>query len=55
MDDKIWNDRVIQNMYESFKTVRCGVSVTEEFKLKVGLHQGSAFSLFLLAVVMDRL
>ncbi|KAF7647582.1 hypothetical protein LDENG_00169870 [Lucifuga dentata] len=48
--------RVVQDMYESCKTVvRCAVGVTEEFKVEVGLHQGSALSPFLFAVVMDRL
>ncbi|KAK2891510.1 hypothetical protein Q8A73_017175 [Channa argus] len=48
--------RVVQDMYESCKTVvRCAVGVTEEFKVEVGLHQGSALSHFLFALVMDRL
>ncbi|KAF3706403.1 Retrovirus-related Pol polyprotein from type-2 retrotransposable element R2DM [Channa argus] len=48
--------RVVQDMYESCKTVlRCAVGVTWEFKVEVGLHQGSALSRFLFARVMDRL
>ncbi|KAK2902094.1 hypothetical protein Q8A73_011840 [Channa argus] len=48
--------RVVQDMYESCKTVvRCAVGVTEEVKVEVGLHQGSALSPFLFALVMDRL
>ncbi|KAK2919253.1 hypothetical protein Q8A73_003624 [Channa argus] len=48
--------RVVQDMYESCQTVeRCAVGVTEEFKVEVGLHQGSALSPFLFALVMDRL
>uniref|UniRef100_A0A3Q1EFA3 Cytochrome P450 2J6-like n=1 Tax=Acanthochromis polyacanthus TaxID=80966 RepID=A0A3Q1EFA3_9TELE len=44
---------VVQDMYEGCKTlVRCAA---EEFKVEVGLHQGSALSPFLFAVVMDRL
>ena len=47
---------VVQDIYESCKTVvRCAVGVTEEFKVEVGLHQGSALSPFLFAMVMDRL
>ena len=33
----------------------CAVGTTESFKVKVGLHQGSTLSLFLFAVIMDRL
>lgn len=48
--------RVVQDMYEGCKTVvRCAVGVTEEFKVEVGLHQGSALSPFLFAMTMDRL
>ena len=43
-------------MYKKSKTVvRCVVGTTESFKVKVGLHQGSALSPFLFAVIMDRL
>ena len=35
--------------------LKCAVETTESFKVKVGLHQGSALSLFLFAVIMDRL
>ncbi|KAK3550196.1 hypothetical protein QTP86_021223 [Hemibagrus guttatus] len=48
--------RVVQDMYERSRTVaRCAVCQTEEFKVKVGLHQGSALSPFLFAIVMDQL
>ncbi|KAK3517633.1 hypothetical protein QTP70_013645 [Hemibagrus guttatus] len=48
--------RVVQDMYESSRTVvRCAVGQTEEFKVEVGLHQGSALSPFLFAIVMDQL
>ncbi|KAK3567338.1 hypothetical protein QTP86_019605, partial [Hemibagrus guttatus] len=48
--------RVVQDMYERSRTVvRCAVGQTEEFEVEVGLHQGSALSPFLFAIVMDQL
>ena len=48
--------RLVQDMYEKSETVvRCAVETTESFKVKVRLHQGSALSPFLFAVIMDRL
>ena len=48
--------RLVQDMYEESKTaVRCAVRPTESFKVKIGMHQGSALSLFLFAVIMDKL
>ncbi|KAK3564563.1 hypothetical protein QTP86_022812 [Hemibagrus guttatus] len=48
--------RVVQDMYERSRTVvRCAVGQTGEFKVDVGLHQGSALSPFLFAIVMDQL
>ncbi|KAK3523061.1 hypothetical protein QTP86_012663 [Hemibagrus guttatus] len=48
--------RVVQDMYERSRTVvRCAVGQTEEFKVEVGLPQGSALSPFLFAIVMDQL
>ncbi|KAK3528845.1 hypothetical protein QTP70_011768 [Hemibagrus guttatus] len=48
--------RVVQDMYERSRTVvRCAVGQTEEFKVEVGLHQGSALSPFLFEMVMDQL
>ena len=43
-------------MYEGSETVvRFAVGTTESFKVKVKLHQGSALSPFLFAVIMERL
>ncbi|KAK3548285.1 hypothetical protein QTP70_007356 [Hemibagrus guttatus] len=43
--------RVVQDMYERSRTVvRCAVGQKEEFKVEVGLHQGSALSPFLFAM-----
>ncbi|KAK3574373.1 hypothetical protein QTP86_006145 [Hemibagrus guttatus] len=48
--------RVVQDMYERSRTVvRCAVGQTEEFNVEVGLHQGSALSPFLFAIVRDQL
>ncbi|KAK3525280.1 hypothetical protein QTP86_024914 [Hemibagrus guttatus] len=48
--------KVVKDMYERSRTVvRCAVGQTEEFKVEVGLHQGSALSPFLFAIVMDQL
>ena len=48
--------QLVQDMYEGSETVvRCAVGTTESFKVKVGLHQGSALGSFLFAVIMDRL
>ena len=48
--------RIVQDMYDdSITAVRCAVGVTEGFDVKVGLHQGSALSPCLFAMVMDRM
>ncbi len=44
----------IQDMYEGARTsVRSAAGLTKEFEVKVGLHQGSAFSPFLFAIIKD--
>ena len=46
----------VQDMYEGSETVvKCTIGNTERFKVKVGLHQGSALRPFLLVVIMDRI
>ena len=46
--------RLIQDMYEGSRTrVRTVAGVTADFEVKVGLHQGSALSPLLFAIVMD--
>ena len=48
--------KVVEDMYEdSVTTVKYAVGMTEGFKVEVGLHQESALSSFLFAMVMDRL
>ena len=36
-------------------TVRCAAELTDEFTTGVGLHQGSALSPFLFAIIMEKL
>ena len=48
--------RIIEDMYdEATTTVRSAAGLTEEFKVGVGLYQGSALSPFLFAIIIDRL
>ena len=46
--------RLIQDMYQGCKTqIRCAAGITRDFEVSVGVHQGSAPSPLLLAIVMD--
>ena len=48
--------RVVQDMYKDYQPiVRCVVGTTKAFPVEVGLHQGSALSPFLFAIIMNRL
>ena len=48
--------RVVQNMYAGCEAVvRIAAGLTKPFKVMVGLHQGSALSPLLFAVVTDQL
>ena len=50
--------RIVQDKYDDSITitaVSCAVGVTEGFEVKVRLHQGSALSPCLFAMVMDRM
>ena len=48
--------RLAKGMYHQCKTVgRCVAETSEPFAVEVGLHQGSAFSHFLFAIMMDSL
>ena len=46
--------RSVMSMYEGAKTrVRVDYELSEEFEVKVGMHQGSVLSPFLAVVVVD--
>jgi len=46
--------RAVMSLYEGAKTrVRVGLELSEEFEVKVGVHQGSMFWPLLFAVVVD--
>ena len=48
--------KAYKDMYDgAITSVRSAAGLTEEFKVGVGLHQGSAHSQFLLAIIMDKL
>ena len=47
---------VMQDMYKgSMTTVKCAVGLTKWFYEKIGPHQGSAWSPFFFAMVLNRL
>ena len=47
--------RSVMSLYEGAKTrVRVDSDMSEEFEVKVGMHQGSVLSSFLLALVVER-
>ena len=50
-----WYIRIIKDMYHGATTVRSAAGLTEEFKVDVELRQGSALSLFIFAIIMDKL
>ena len=46
--------RAVMSLYDDTKTrVRVGSAHSEEFKVKVGVHQGSVLSPLLFAIVVD--
>ena len=46
--------RSVMSLYEGAKTrVRIDSELSEEFEVKVGIHQGSVLSPFIIAVVVD--
>ena len=48
--------RIIKDMYDGVTTtVRSAAELAEEFEVGVELHQGSALSPFLFAIIMDKL
>ena len=48
--------KIIKDMYDgATTTVRSAAGLTEEFKVGVGFHQGSALSPFLFAIIMNKL
>ena len=48
--------RLVKDMYPQCETVvRCAVGTSEPVAVEVGIHQGSAFSPFLCAIMMDSL
>ena len=51
-----WIVRLVQGMYANARNrVRVGEGYSEEFEVKVGVHQGSVLSLLLLIIVLEAL
>ena len=51
-----WIVRVVQGMYANVRThVRVGEEYSEEFKVKVSVHQGWVLSLLLFIIVLEAL
>ena len=47
---------IIKDMYDGVvANIRTCESITSDFSIRIGLHQGSALSPFLFAIVMDEL
>ena len=47
--------RAVMSLYEGAKTrVRVGLELSEEFEVKVGVHQGSVLSPLVFAIVVDK-
>ena len=48
--------RAVMSLYDGAKTrVRVGSAYSEEFEVKVGVHQGSVLSPLLFAIVVDNI
>ena len=51
-----WIVRLVQGMYANERSrVRVGEGYSEEFEVKVGVHQGSVFSPLLFIIVLEAL
>lgn len=51
---KEWIMKLVQGMYENARSrVRVGEGLSDEFEVKVGVHQGSVLSLLLFIIVLE--
>ena len=56
LDVEEWLVQVVRSMYENAKSkVHTGSKLSNEFEVKVGVHQGSVLSPLLFAIVMEAL